>query len=105
MKLKMYRKALPKYASIVELVESHTCLTEAIEFDLSPSEVTVYAPKTPVDPLPKFGMASTSNLRDRRFEPESDIKSIAPDSIRSMIDSMSNSQPSKPLTDMPEGED
>jgi hypothetical protein len=101
----MYRKALPKYASIVELVEPHTCLPQAIDFDLSPSEVPVYTPKAPVDNLPKFGMASTSNLRDRRFESDSDIKSVAPESIRSMIDSMANSQPSKPLTDLPEGED
>ena len=104
LELKMTRKALPKYATIVELVEPHTCLEIPVEFNFNPAEVPIWKLGIDADRpiIPKgFGSVSTADLRDRRFEPKSDVKSTAPESIRSMIDHMVNTNPSKPLTDLP----
>lgn len=113
--LKMYRKAMPKYATIVELVEPHTCLDVPAEFNFKPAEPIKYEDlehkqdrvkfdQKLMDLKPKgFGSVSTADLRDRRFEgdAETKTKSSAPGSILSMIDSMANSTPTKSLTDLP----
>ena len=107
--LTVTRRALPKYATIVELVDPHTCLEVPVEFNFKPAEVPTKAKETDKQYLdntfgPKgFGSVSTADLRDRRFEgdAESKTKTSAPGSILSMIDSMANTTPVKPLTDLP----
>lgn len=105
--LTITRKALPKFGVIVELVDPHVCLDVAADFNFAPAEVPVKINSKLMDlDRPKgFGSVSTADLRDRRFEGDAEtktkIKTSAPGSILSMIDSMANTNPSKPLTDLP----
>jgi hypothetical protein len=102
------RKALPKYATIIDVVEVHKCSKEPIEFDLEP--VIDYSQLARKDgkfvkklndlnpPAAKgiFGGVSTEDLRDRRFDSgpaltkinKESPKSTAPKSILNIIEQM-----------------
>ena len=52
---------------------------------------------------PRFAGVGTDDLKDRRFGNEEGAKSSAPSSIADQIRQMSNSIPSRELSDIPEG--
>ena len=108
-RIDVYRKALPTYNAIVELVVPHTCTKNPVKFDL-----------TPVD-LPKFGPSENDNkfvkklnnlrppkppsiednnidLRDRR--PPDQVKSTAPASVINNLRGMQNTTPERDFSDL-----
>ena len=126
------RKALPKYATIIELVHYHECSAEPLELDINPTEETRVVPiqgkdkfvqslnklippltgaslgdihkQTATEMLKRSSMTSTADLRDRRFDAEEPVKSTAPGTVLSMLKGMQNSIPSRELTSEPEPE-
>ena len=120
LKLRTIRKAVPKYGTILDLVEPHTCL----ETPVDPSSVIVLAPIAtgdrnkfveslnelkPTSPqkgssegrsLRPSSMTGTNDLRDRRFDGK-EVPSSAPSSVLDQIKQMSNSIPSNDLKDEP----
>jgi len=124
-RLSIMRKALPKYATIVEIVEFHKCPPTPVEFDLTPVDIPVFQEikgknkfvqklndLRPRKDLHKevekavFGGISTADLRDRRFETsdEKPQKSSAPPSVLEVVKGMGNSDPERTIVE-PESED
>jgi hypothetical protein len=116
LQLRTIRKAVPKYGTILDLVEPHTCL----ETPVDPTTVLIEAPistedrnkfveslnglKPPASPLGSIdraprrpSMTGTDDLRDRRFDGK--VPSIAPSSVLDQIKSMSNSIPAHDIKD------
>ncbi len=114
-KLTITRKAMPKYATIIDLVEYHICLEKPIEPNLTAVDTTAFVR---VDGKDKFvqslnklnkppmkmpegprtpGMTSTLELKDRRFEKDDVVKSTAPMGILDMVGSMEVSEPAHNL--------
>jgi hypothetical protein len=54
-KLQIFRKAMPKYNCIIDIVNPHICLESPAEFDLKP------------DPVPQFIQADVVSLKDKKF--------------------------------------
>jgi hypothetical protein len=116
MRLQIYRKALPKYATIIDLVEHHTCPDEPVEFDLSPAEVPTFVQMdgkfvqklNNLNPLQKVrsivGEIDSNDLRDRRFEVDEKVKSSAPSILQTMLKDIGPSTPSHELNKDPEEE-
>lgn len=93
----VYRKAMPKFGTIIDLVIPHECLKEPVEPDLTYNPVPTFQP---TEKKGKFvqklddlnlsfpggsqGMVGTDDLRDRREE----VKSTAPLSIADQIKGM-----------------
>jgi hypothetical protein len=129
-RLKLIRKALPGLGTIVNLVSYHECSEEIIPFVIDPSMV-VEAPS--VEGKNKFvqslndlkpttrgrvfdavhsegkslrpsSMVGTDDLRDRRFDQETKLKSTAPSSVLDQIKSIGNSIPSHDLKDTTDSE-
>ncbi len=119
--LKIIRKALPKFATIVDLVAYHECSEEPQEIDL---KAVVNEPlpvegkdkfvkklsdlsKTPMTVTAKPGGISTEDLRDRRFERGGDdqAKSTAPLAVLDHVKTAINSAPAHDLVENPESED
>ena len=109
-RLTVTRRALPKYATIIDIVEVHKCSKEPIEFDLKPVFDTYALDKN--EDKQKFVQSlneldqptvSTAFLRDRRFDPEPGVtkllkaKSTAPPTIFKIIEQMEGSTPDHPL--------
>lgn len=112
--LNVLRKAMPKFAKIIEIVEYHECLDEPIEIDLTPVDIP------PFDMQEKEGknkfvqklndlqakptMIGTPDLRDRRKSEEvkSDIDSTAPNSVLGQIKSMQNTTPANDISKEPD---
>lgn len=102
-RLSIYRKALPKYGRIVDLIEPHECSEEPIELDLTPTDVPIYVPEEKdnkfVKKLNELSPVSLPianlDLRDRR--PTDQVKSSAPESILSHVKDMSNTSPANIL--------
>jgi hypothetical protein len=123
LQLKIIRKAIPKFGTIIDLVEVHKCL----ETPINPMEVIVEAPiskgdrnkfveslnglkpstthpaalKAAQETYPKSRLSSmtgTDDLRDRRFDGK-EIPSTAPSSVLDQIKSMGNSIPANELKD------
>ena len=114
-RLNIMRKALPKYATIIEVVEFHKCPSVPVEFDLTPVDIPVFqetkgknkfvSKLNDLAPSAAFGGISTANLRDRRFETESEKpKSSAPPSVLELVKGLKNSEPERTIVE-PEGED
>lgn len=92
-RLNIWRKALPKYATIVDVVEHHECGDIVKELDLTPVSLPSFTPPSgknkfvqklnDLSPLP-----STINpdLRDRRFDKQE--KTTAPLGVRSVLESV-----------------
>lgn len=125
--LKLTRKALPKYGTVLDLVDPHTCL----EVPVDPASIIIDA--TPIGEIPKFvsslndlessrnqgmarvhkenygegkslrpsSMTGTNDLRDMRFDQQDKRPSTAPSSVLDQIKSMSNSIPSHEANDGP----
>jgi hypothetical protein len=118
--LSILRKAIPKIASVIDVVEPHVCKEEVIPFTEMPDYCA--APKFLNEPdsykfvqslnglgkapVPiasdrvkpaRQSMTGTDDLRDRRFDTESKQTSSAPTSIAEQIRLMQNSIPSHDL--------
>ncbi len=131
--LSITRKALPKFGTIVDLVQYHECSEEPIPFEIDPTEIVKFVPvegkdkfvnklnelKPPGFPVgigPEIGnlprrssMTGTDDLRDRRFEHGQDdvVKSTAPVNVLDQIRGMHPSAPAHELKseDEPGGTD
>jgi|GEM_PF-1258206 len=127
--LQIIRKALPKLGLIVNLVSYHECSAEPLAIDFS--NLPEAGEFVPIEGKQKFvqslnalepsrtmkavssdkGMAvgrrfsgvGTDDLRDRRFDQDSKVKSTAPASIAEQISLMSNSIPANEVRDIQEG--
>lgn len=99
-RLSIMRKALPKYATIIDIVEFHKCSKDPVEIDLTPVDILKFnedkannkfvSKLNDLAPTTTFGGVSTANLRDRRFEVEVERekpKSSAPPSVLGLIKS------------------
>jgi hypothetical protein len=118
--LKLIRKALPKYGTVIDLVEPHKCLDSPVDphtaiinapvfegesdkfvkslNELKPSDV--HPMGVSFEKRPRVSsMTGTDDLRDRRFDQESKIASTAPSSVLDQIKQMGNSIPSHDLKD------
>jgi hypothetical protein len=94
-KLNIYRRALPKYNTIIELVPSHICSEEPVEIDLTINPIPLESIKPvgkfasklhKLQPPPKSlpdGIAIPTEPGDRR--PKDVVKSIAPQGILDAI--------------------
>ncbi len=120
--LNVTRKALPKYATIIDVVDVHECSEEPVDFDLSPIQDTPLPDNkkqkfvqkinelNPLQPKGIFGSISTADLGDRRFEKPAEkyldkpVKSTAPESIFKLFESMETSVPEHSIND-PESEE
>ena len=88
MKLPLFRKALPGYARIINMVEPHTCLEEPVEFDLEPVDIpnvsigedNMFVRK--LNELPT--LASRGDLRSKEHVRD-ELKSTAPTSVLSEV--------------------
>jgi hypothetical protein len=110
-KLAIYRKALPKFATIIDIVEHHECGEEVANLDLNPQQVPTFnqdpsknrfvSKLDTMNPMETVraavGGVDTNTLRDRRFDKEPETKSTAPDGVLDMIKSMSTSEPENPI--------
>jgi len=116
LQLRLIRKALPKFGTIIDLVEFHECLKEPVDptsiiieapistgdqqkfvsslNELKPSKIT---PTETFEPR-RSSMTGTDDLRDRRFDREQ-VPSSAPSSVLDHIKSMSNSIPTHDIRD------
>lgn len=103
------RKALPKFATIIDVIEPHECLDPPAEITLKPvhnpridinKEENKFVQKLNelggVGATASIGGLDTSHLRDRRFDQEP-VKSIAPPSVLGLIKGMENSVPAREL--------
>ena len=105
MRLNVYRKALPKYGRILDLVDPHECTDEPMELDLTPIDIPLpmsdekdnkFVKKlNKLSPPPSF--VPDRDLKDRR--PSDQVKSSAPESLLANIKDMRNTIPSGPLMD------
>ena len=99
LRLQRFRKALPKYGRIVDLIEPHVCTEEPHEFDITPMDVPTYTPSgennkfvkklNELSPPTTFQLNNT--LKDRR--PTEQVKSSAPESILSHVKNSINTTP------------
>jgi len=98
--LTTFRKALPTYGTVIDLIDPHECSEEPVEFDLTPLSVPAFNPeksdKKFVQKLneltPKtLGQINKEILRDRRDE----VPSSAPSTVLGIIKSLQNSIPDK----------
>ena len=107
MRLNIMRKALPKFGTIIDVIEYHECSDEMQELDLTPVNIPQF---TPTEGKKKFveklndlkphglvGSVSTMDLRDRRVEQF--VKSSAPPTVLDQIKSMTPSTPEGDLED------
>ena len=113
-RLHTFRKAMPKYATIIDLVEYHECPDEPVEFDLLPEEVPIYAPKEGKDkfvqnlnslqPQSMLSAMSSADLRDRRSSEhtKSDVDSTAPPNLLNQMKNLSNTPPAGDIEDIEE---
>ena len=96
MRLEVYRKAMPKYGRILELVTPHECTEEPVEFDLTPLDSPMPVPEegdnkfvkklNDLSPPPSLVPNPDDGLKDRR--PPDQVKSSAPESLLSRMKGM-----------------
>src|SRR4030043_637362 len=86
-RLQVIRKAMPRYGTILDLVNPHECSPEPVELDFKPTTYTPFILKAKgkfaenlekLEPT-KFPIAEDAGLRDRREE--KDVRSTAPQTI------------------------
>ena len=105
--LNIMRKALPKHAMIIDVVEYHVCKEGPIEFDPKPIDIPTFKVTEDKNKFvqklnelsPNIGGVSTAHLRDRRFDTDKEVETTAPNSVLSMIDSMKGAVPERSLDD------
>ena len=113
-RLNVFRKAMPKFGKIVELVEFHECSEEPVDFDMTPEDIPVYAPKEGKDkfvqklnelqPPSVLNAMSSFDLRDRRSDLDNNVSSIAPKGILDLINTRPSSPAAFPLEDIDDEE-
>jgi len=88
MKLEITRKAIPKAARIIDLVEYHTCLDEPVEISFEETDIPRQTKEEGKDKFVQnlndlvqnqLGSISTGDLTDMRDKET--VKSIAPESV------------------------
>lgn len=109
LRLKIYKKALPNYGRIIDLIEPHECTEEPVEFDVTPLDVPAFQPGEKdnkfvkkLNGLTPFPSNDKLDLRDRR--PSDQVKSTAPDSLLSNLRGMQNTPPANDTSNEPEPE-
>ena len=110
LRLSVYRKAMPKYGRILELVTPHECSEEPIEFDMSPLDSPLPMPGEKDNKFvkklnelspPSLHPASVNfDLRDRR--PADQVKSSAPESLLTHLKGMLPTSPAHDISNEPE---
>ncbi len=103
LRLEVYRKAMPKYGRILELVTPHECTEEPVEFDLTPLDMPLPTPEAKDNKFvknlnelsPPPSLIPDDGLRDRRSADQ--VKSTAPDSL---LIHMKNALPTTPVHDI-----
>ncbi len=106
--LTTFRKALPTYGTVIDLIDPHECSEEPIEFDLTPLHPSSFKPENVDNKFvqklneltPKLNQPKEGKLRDRR----NDVPSSAPPNVLGILKNMQNSIPDKPLVS-PESEE
>ena len=89
MQLPLFRKALPHYMRIIDMVEPHICLDEPVEFDLTPVDIptmtigedNMFVQKLNELPIPSGrggDLRSKEHVRD-------EIKSTAPGGVLGLV--------------------
>lgn len=89
-RLTITKRALPKFSTVIDIVEYHTCPSQKVPFDLSPNPSPAYLPQTDkrkfveeLDEIEPLGINELNEkiieLRDRR--PDSQVKTTAPPGI------------------------
>ena len=109
LRLDVYRRAMPKYGRILELVTPHECSEEPVEFDLTPLDLPTPMPSekenkfvkklNELSPPPPFHNPAI-DLRDRR--PIEQVKSSAPESLLTHLKGMPLTIPAHDFQDEPE---
>ena len=107
-KLPVYRKALPNFGRIIDLVEPHTCGEMVEEFDLSPINIpaTVIPDKGNefVQKLNGLSPTKANDIPDRRdlsnVEDKRKVKTTAPKSLLDQVKSFGNSNPEGNIDDL-----
>lgn len=103
-KLTVTRKALQKFSLIIEVVEPHICLENAVSLDelFAPNPTPVYIDKKTIQNLDELRLPgiSTEDLHDRRGV-EHIKDSSAPSSVLDMIKEMQNSIPEHSTNEEP----
>ena len=108
MRLEVYRKAMPKYGRVLDLVTPHECSDEPVEFDLTPLDIPTIPPpgdnkfvkklnELSPPPLPNLDR----ELRDRR--PTEQVKSSAPESLIAHIKGLPHTAPTHTEIKEPKG--
>jgi len=106
---------MPKYATIIDLVEYHECSDEPVEIDLTPADACLSIPTGEHDKfvqklndLKHVGIDSAQpvaeglnsiELKDRRKDEH--VKSAAPESLLNQIKSLQNSTPAHDIAEDP----
>ena len=106
-KLRISRRALPEYQTIIDIVEHHECPDDPVEIDLEPvdtskpvsfsdddkfvQKLNELAPPKPQPPL-----------QDRR--PSESVKSTAPETLLDQLSNLQNSTPAHDLSEEPAAE-
>lgn len=108
-RLGISRKALPKYARIIEIVEHHICPDEPVELDLKPEIVPPYVENLKGKFVQKLNdlrpsSVGTEDLRDRRDvdHVKKDVVSTAPQSLLHRFSEISNTIPERESDKDPE---
>jgi hypothetical protein len=106
------RKAMPKYATIIDVVEPHDCTKEAWPLDLTETPITQFVDRQKeqksVQKLndlsrPEGSTLFDHDLRDRRDEPKQ--VTTAPPGALGMLRSGEPSSPSHDMFDLDEDEE
>lgn len=95
-RLNVYRKALPKFGKIIDIVEFHECGEEVQELDLTPVDIPMFNTTEGKDkfvkklnelaPRPKLEQVLNDDPGDRRDI--ANVKTTAPGSVIDMFKSL-----------------
>jgi len=110
-RLPIFRKALPAFGKIIDLVEPHECSEEPVEIDLTPIDI----PPLEIGPDNKYvqklnALQESETLMkgagDRRSTEHtrkeiSDTDTTAPEGLRNLIDKQPNTQPASDINEEP----
>ena len=109
LRLEIYKKALPKYGRIIDLITPHECTKEPVEFDITPLDVPAFQSDEKdnkfvkkLNELTPFPSDDKLDLRDRR--PSDQVKSTAPESLLSNLKGMPNTSPENDISNEPKSE-
>lgn len=111
-RLTISRKAMPKYGTIIDLVQYHNCPDSPVEFDLTPLPPQAIIPEAKgkfadkLNSMDPRGSVSTAELRDQRKieHVRTDIvSSTAPGGVLTNMKNLVGVPPAHDISDEPEG--